>query len=191
MKKLNKSGALQKSMSDIEGFSFSLRAPNIAETRNSVFLFHCLLPNVQFKKKQKVFLFLSAFPAVWESSIVCLALLWNISSRHMSAAWPLRHGSEFHSYLVWDMWLLSWSAFQFYRIRVWNTFSTARSSIKQCCSPPLWLLWVIYAPIIKDSDGIEIGGIVFITLLCKELLLRSILWGFENICIGLWTGKWE
>lgn len=72
-------------------------------------------------KKQKVFLFLCAFPAVGESSTVCLALPWNISSRHRSAAWPLRRGSEFHSYLVWDMWLLSRSAFQFYRIRVWNT----------------------------------------------------------------------
>lgn len=54
----------------------------------------------------------------------------------------------------------------------------------------MWLLWGVYAPKIKDSDGVEIGGIVFATL-CKELLLRNILWDFENVCIVLWTGKQE
>lgn len=48
-----------------------------------------------------MFLFLCAFLAVWEPSTACLALSWNISSRHRSAVWPLRHGSEFHNYLVW------------------------------------------------------------------------------------------
>lgn len=54
MKRLDKTGALQRSISDSEGFQFSLRAPEIAETRDSVFLFHCLLPNVRFKKTESI-----------------------------------------------------------------------------------------------------------------------------------------